>query len=1171
MRCPVLHDLRYRVAATGLAAGLLCAGSGAASVEVRGSIEAAPDAPSAEVSLVPVPPLYELLTAVLAGQAGSLYAPEATVQALDGRFRLKVGEPNVRWVKVRRARSGSRVYLLLGPETDVLLPPVAAEPDRFCTMTLETAGGAWIVGGASPPDLRFSFSSWNKWRPWRRLETGTATRYEVDRWGSGLSLTIGASGYEPAVVECGAGARVAVKLERSAAPVVEGVLRRNGAPLPAAVLVGDDGWPVGATDERGRYRAPGGIYRVLTADGGVDVVDVVGGIAELAAQAPLPVAIEMRGVGPGGGDLPLVAVAHWSSAGELLALDVGRPENRRFGVGAGPGTAKTTVSAQRFAPLEVTWSARPAAQSLDPLRLLEGVVSDRAGTGVPDAEISVHDRRNYGWLGVSDGAGRFRVEIPDRLSRLDLVARADGYREARQELGEVLSRERLRDVAVQLVPAQKIVGRLVSAHGGSVRGTVVLAEGWAMGRFLGDVATWSLEDAALLEVAETDHDGTFRLDPVDKSNLKLAAAAPGHGTIWQQLPAAVPGAPGDQDLGELVLAPEIVLRGRVMDEDGSSVPGATVELARSVPGVLLRPSGMFFSASNAPVAADADGGFRIGGLAPGDMVDLRVRAAGFVTATAPQVRVDASLEGEEVAVRLRGTGELSGRVTDEATGEGVEALLRFHQTIRGGSAGAKSEADGTFVLSDFPEGAGVLTVRASGYENIERPLGSVPRFPLELVLHRKPEIEVAGVVVRDGGPVVGASVSIRSAVSVTDATGRFRLKSYPGQATVECRVPGAARPSRRELEVVAGLGEVTIDITPVTLRGRVEGADGMPVPSADVRVWSRGQSPFRGGIGTRTGPEGDFAVQVEPGVHLLSAHKGQAESHQEELAAAAGDEPYVLLTLPAPRVLRARVLGLNAAEAAEVAVISTGSFGNGGRWSSGMRRTAASTDAEPVFETNVGRGENATVVATVRSTGRVRRRPIQIASAGVTEVEISFVASVGRIEGTVTLDGWPLVNEPVFVTDDREGTAWSVQTDHRGAFVIDGLEVGGEISVAAVGQRRAVRVTERTRVDLEARSAAVRGRLLNAETGLPAAGMWIAAVPAQSAGSTEVAQRARWVMSTRTAEDGAFVLDGLFAAPYRLEIRPPGADVSAETVVGYSDVDLSGGDRDVMLVVPSAP
>ncbi len=144
---------------------------------------------------------------------------------------------------------------------------------------------------------------------------------------------------------------------------------------------------------------------------------------------------------------------------------------------------------------------------------------------------------------------------------------------------------------------------------------------------------------------------------------------------------------------------------------------------------------------------------------------------------------------------------------------------------------------------------------------------------------------------------------------------------------------------------------------------------------------------------------------------------------------------------------------------------------------------------------------------------------------------------------------------------------WTVRTDHRGAFVIGDLNVGDEVSVAAVGERRTVRVTETARVNLEARTAAVRGRVLDAETGLPAAGMRIAAVPSQSADLTGVADTARRRMSTRSAEDGSFVLDGLFAVRYRLEVRPPGTDVSAESVAGSSDVDLAGGDLDVTLAV----
>lgn len=1181
MRCRALDGVRCRVAATSLAAGLLWVAGAGASVEVRGSIQGRPDVGPLDVSLVRAPTLNELLSTVLRGEPGGFHPAETTVPVSDGRFVLNVAEPGVRWVRVQGPGTSPRTYLLVGPETDTLLQPLELGNTASCSLRLVAPGSAWVARGRSLRDLRFS-RSWSMWPPLRRLEAGRATRYEFEagrsrRTVSGVQrdavvLAIGAPGYEPKVVDCLAGTPASVELERLAAPVTDGVLSRDGAPVSDAILIHADGWPAGTTDELGRYRVPAGAYQVLETDGGLGGVELNGGTAELNASAPQPVPVTLTGVRRGSDELPAVAVVHWSSSGVPLAFDVGRPEGGSFLVGAGPGVPRTTVLAERFRPLRITWSERPVNESLEPLLRLRGVALDLAGEPVERALVVASGYgATAGPAGVSDAAGRFLLEVAEPPDRRWLVTSAPGYRETRTKLSDALSRTGPEQLAVELRPVRAIVGRLVSARSGSgVPGKVALARLWVSDRFVGETSTWNLEDPSLLQLVSTDEAGRFRLDPPDQHDVRLVAAAAGHGTVRRPLPKPLPGDAGDQQLGDVVLESETVLRGRVMDEEGAPVADAAVDFGSGGSGGWL-PAGS--TGDGKPDATtDAGGGFRIAGLLPGDVVSLRIHAVGFVTERVSPVRVDAATEAEVLDVRLRTAFELIGRVTDESTGEGVKARIRFDQTVRRGDANTESDPDGEFVLSGFPAGAGVLAVRADGYEGLDRVLAELPRSPLDLVLRPKTDTEVAGVVIRDGAPVPGASISIRSAVSVTDAAGRFAVRAPVGPATVECRVPGLERVKWRQIDVVANMGEITIDVTPVTVRGRVTGPDGMPVSGASVDAVLQDQDRrflINYGRGNaQTGADGGFEFQVDPGLYSLKARTGGAEGPEVEMSVAAGDRPWVELEVPQLHLVRVRVLGLTASEAAEVVVSLRAIWEEGASMSMTLINPTGGTDLEPVFETEFHEREGATMMATASVAGRVRRAPIQYAPSGVAEVEISFADDGGVIEGTLTLDAWPLAGESVHVRDERRGLTWRVLSDHRGRFLIDGLRAGAEVVVAAVGQQRAIRVSDTAvHVDLEATSAAVRGRLFDGETGLPAAGMRVSAVPAQSAAFGEIAAASRRVMYTRTGGDGSFVLDGLFSAPYRLEVRPGGGSRTSEDIAGSADVDLSAGDADVTLSV----
>lgn len=1129
--------------------GLVGAPAGlSAAIEVRGGV-AGGRTVSVEVALVPVPTMHELLTAVMLGASSDLYRPVSVAQVEDGRFSLDVPYPGPWWLLATRTGAEPEAWFTVGFETDTLLPTVSLEAGASCVLALEKPGEAWVIGQRSLRNPALPFSRWRGWRPWLRLEAGKDDDYLFAATRGSVSLTVGSAGYEPVEVRCAAGERVPVRLERRLGRAVEGALRLGGQPLAGAILVRDDGWPVAATDSLGRYVAAPGSYAVFDANGGHHMVALEGGVANLGGPESALAKVDSQA-----GRDATIAAAEWSTAGELLSVRVQRFSGGVFSVAGKNGVQETTLIAQGFSPLTLDWSTPVGSPRLTSLQRLKGVALGPDGVGIAGVEIAVHDEWSHGWLATSTTTGRFQVEVPGQVAQPWLTARASGYREHRQRVsvGE-------REIPVLLTPAVGVVGRLISTAGYGVRGTVVLAERHATGFFLGDVAAWDLDHRHLLNVVETTRDGAFELEPVLKDGLWLAAAAPEHGTSWRRLPdLAVDGPAPVLDVGDVVVTLGITLRGRVVDDDGAPIPGAAVRFGRShgpeqrVANVINQPIGR--------AEEGADGSFSIEGLTAGDSVDLLVAATGFVTQALPRVAVDSTLETEEVEVRLARALELKGRVTDAVTGEGVEADIHFEQTVRGGGAAAVSDSSGGFFLSGFPAGAGSITVRAEGYEDLVHPLSEVPRGTIELTLRPAALVDVTGTVVRAGAPVAQATVQIGRAAARTDSSGRFLLRLPSGQKTLECTLPGVAQLSRRSIAVAQGMEAITIDVTPVTLRGRVEDAAGSRVAAAQVRINAR--PPLVLATEAHTGPDGEFAMKVEPGAYFLQASRDGAFTAGADLVVTPREEAPVVLTLPPERLLRVTVTGLKPSEAAEVMVHIE--FGPVARRGSPLPRAAGASLAEPVFETRRYPPAEAILVATLPSTGRSRRLQIEIEPSGTTEVTIPFSRDEGRVEGVVTLNGRPLSGEPVFIIDERRVDAWSVRTNHRGAFVIDGLGIGDEVSIAAVGQRQAVRVRESTRLDFSARSAALRGRLVDAETSLPAGGMRVSAAPAHS--PLAAARRVDQVASTASGEDGSFVIEGLFAVAYQLIVE--GRDGGSRTIlVGPADVDLSAGDVDITLGV----
>ncbi len=359
---------------------------------------------------------------------------------------------------------------------------------------------------------------------------------------------------------------------------------------------------------------------VLTANGGLDAVEiVVEGAVQLSLNVPRDVVVGARPATSGSGEVPPWSAVHWSSAGVPLAIERGRLTEASLTVKARRGAATTTVLAERFAPLTIDWAVPPATLSLEPLLRLEGTVADPTGAGVGGARVSIsgYGARPVAW---SEGGGRFSLEVAESPGRKQLVASATGYGEARLDWSEVRGAGR-QPIVLELTPHRAVLGRLVAASGGGIRGTIGLARPWDSVRFIGEAALWNVENPALLQVVETEDDGDFALDPTAARDAWLIAAAPGHGTVRTKLPVSEPGSPGVH-VGDVILESEIVLQGRVVDEDGAPVEAAEVMLGEGEAFVHSMRRGPRRVPAR-ELTAGPDGRFRIAGLAPGDQLSLR--------------------------------------------------------------------------------------------------------------------------------------------------------------------------------------------------------------------------------------------------------------------------------------------------------------------------------------------------------------------------------------------------------------------------------------------------------------------------------------------------------------------------------------------------------------------
>lgn len=439
-----------------------------------------------------------------------------------------------------------------------------------------------------------------------------------------------------------------------------------------------------------------------------------------------------------------------------------------------------TARAAGFAPVEIsrtTPELGAAPADAEPVRFVlgrgmrgVGAVLDLDEEPVAGARVRLHPARaadprgmarrgadtEGGFETTTFGDGTFVLEnLP--AGRFDLRVEATGFApltvpgveipELPQaaETGEDAARElRTLDLGTILVePGAILAGRVVDPDGAALAGVEVR---------VGPPQSMQWMPTRTEADTTTDADGRFLL-PDRKPGEIVDVHLQGAGHAFALLPRVMLGEES-ADL-RVVLEPVGRVSGRVVDEDGRGIPGATLNGWRQG-----RDSRHFFSTRQ--VRGEADGSFAFAEAFPGE-ITLRAEAPGHQTAERTLTLAPGrTLDGVDI-VLLRGA-VVVGRVWNTDGEPAVEAIVGVrHRTVQGTSwnGHGRTDGEGRYRLDGVPLGRVEIVARDRHREVLE--LLDVEPGENALDLRFAGGVEVSGWVRdADGEPVAGALVTLHA-------------------------------------------------------------------------------------------------------------------------------------------------------------------------------------------------------------------------------------------------------------------------------------------------------------------------------------------------------------------------------------------------------------------------
>ncbi len=790
-----------------------------------------------------------------------------------------------------------------------------------------------------------------------------------------------------------------------------------------------------------------------------------------------------------------------------------------------------------------------------PLRI-PGRIVDRA-SGTPVAGAAIWAAGSPGENAQSGPTGEFLVNSRPREDSIRLWVVASGY--VSTGASATIPEYGVADeTAVALRPAAPLYGFVTDSADQPVAGADISARPQGTE----PIATMF---AIRSQSATSAADGSFRVAGIVFNNpYRLTIRAEGFASYAVDLPPYEPGTTADPI--RIRLTEGLQTRGRVVDTDGSSVPGAEVSLRwpeQKQPRFASRRE----TDATEPVVTNDQGAFVIAGVKTGEY-GLRVSHADYVSPGAFPIEVpEGPGEVDLGEFTLVPGAEILGVVVDPDQEPVEGALVRFDEDDT--ERTATTDAAGGFTLTGLPHEQVDLTVEAEGY-----PLfafrGARPATGEPILIQLARGASLSGrVLTAAGSAAVGARVHLEPEIrtrmrgrifssedtrSRTDGDGRFVFEHlFPGTWTVEASA-GAEAARTDPLELISG-SERTIELhlhAQEQLTVIVTASSGRPVANARVRLEpkdatrssefnttdgsGRAQFEVRAGPASLTvehheHPDESREIVVEPGITELAVQLQPGGEIKGTVRSASGAPISATVEAHAEESTNFDVSIRTYVHPPNTTVAD----GNGS-----FRLTGLETGRYLLVARAAGYAESGT------------EEPIEVEDRSVAGVQIVLESGVS-LRGVVT-GLRPADLAQVTITATRQAQWQSVTPDPEGNFTIENLAPGTWQVVARRGDSYAGRSVERP-VTI-AGAGAEEFVELPFDRGLRLTGQVLAA-GAPLVGGQVLAHR-QGHEDPRYAEidqQGHFEMEGLQAGAYRIGVSRPYGGVEYRSIEVLADVE----------------